>query len=104
MLFKVSAGSFMPPPKVNSAVIRMDILPEPAFDVGDEKVFFRMIKAGFSQRRKTLANSLTSGGFLTKAQAARALTDAGIAPNSRIESLDMERLAALSGIICQITC
>ena len=104
MLFKVSAGSFMPPPKVNSAVIRMDILPEPAFDVGDEKVFFRMIKAGFSQRRKTLANSLTSGGFLTKEQAARALTDAGIAPNSRIESLDMERLAALSGIICQITC
>ena len=104
MLFKVSAGSFMPPPKVNSAVIRMDILSEPAYDVGDEKTFFRMIKAGFSQRRKTLANSLTSGGFLTKEQAARALSDAGIAPNSRIEALDMERLAMLSGIICQITC
>ncbi len=99
MLFKVSAGSFMPPPKVNSAVIRMDILPEPKYDVGDEKIFFRMIRAGFSQRRKTIANSLTSGGFLTKEQAARALEKAGIAPNSRIEALDMERLALLSRMI-----
>ena len=104
MLLRVSAGSFMPPPKVNSAVIRMDILHEPAYDVGDEKTFFRMIRAGFSQRRKTLANSLTSGGFLTREQAAQALSDAGIAPNSRIEALDMERLAMLSRIICQITC
>ena len=99
MLFKVSAGSFMPPPKVNSAVIRMDILPEPKYDVGDEKIFFRMIRAGFSQRRKTIANSLTSGGFLTKEQAARALEKAGFAPNSRIEALDMERLALLSRMI-----
>jgi dimethyladenosine transferase len=104
MLFKVSAGSFMPPPKVTSAVIRMDILPEPPCSVGSEAVFFRMIKAGFSQRRKTLSNSLTSGGFLTKEQAAKALSDAGIAPNVRMEALDMEKLAALSRIICQITC
>ena len=99
MLFRVSAGSFMPPPKVNSAVIRMDVLPEPKFDVGDEKIFFAMIKAAFSQRRKTLANSLTSGGFLTKETAAAALEEAGIAPNTRAEALGMEQLAELSGII-----
>ncbi|MBQ1441560.1 MAG: 16S rRNA (adenine(1518)-N(6)/adenine(1519)-N(6))-dimethyltransferase RsmA [Clostridia bacterium] len=96
MLFRVSPGSFMPPPKVTSAVIRMDILPEPEYDVGDEEIFFAMIKAGFSQRRKTLANSLTSGGFLSKEQAATALADADIPPNSRIESLSMDKLAELS--------
>ena len=89
----------MPPPKVTSAVIRMDILPQPKYDVGDEKVFFNMVKAGFSQRRKTLANSLTSGGFLSKEQAAQALSRAGIAPNTRIEALDTQKLATLSKCI-----
>lgn len=102
MLFRVSPGSFMPPPKVTSAVIRMDILPQPQYDVGDERVFFRMVKAGFSQRRKTLANALTSGGFLTKEAAAQALSDAGVAAASRIEALDMEGLAALSRSICRL--
>lgn len=100
ILFKVSRGSFMPPPNVDSAVIRMTVREAPPFDVGDEKVFFRMVKAGFSQRRKTLSNSLTSGGFLTRTQAADALSDADIAPNTRIEALDMERLACLSRSIC----
>ena len=104
MLFRVSPGSFMPPPKVTSAVIRMDILPEPRYDVGNEKVFFAMVKAGFSQRRKTLANSLTSGGFLSKEQAAKALTAAQIAPTARIEALDMETLAKLSCIISENNC
>ena len=99
MLFRVSPGSFMSPPKVTSAVIRMDILPQPKYDVGDEKVFFNMVKAGFSQRRKTLANSLTSGGFLSKEQAAQALSRAGIAPNTRIEALDTQKLATLSKCI-----
>ena len=99
MLFRVSPGSFIPPPKVTSAVIRMDILPQPKYDVGDEKVFFNMVKAGFSQRRKTLANSLTSGGFLSKEQAAQALSRAGIAPNTRIEALDTQKLATLSKCI-----
>ena len=102
MLFRVSPGSFMPPPKVTSAVIRMDILPQPQYDVGDERVFFRMVKAGFSQRTKTLANALTSGGFLTKEAAAQALSDAGVAAASRIEALDMEGLAALSRSICRL--
>ena len=103
MLFRVSPGSFMPPPKVTSAVIRMELLPEPPYDVGDEKIFFATVKAGFSQRRKTLANSLTSGGFLTREQAAEALANAGIAPNTRIEALNMEKLAALSKAVVAIT-
>ena len=102
ILFKVSRGSFMPPPNVDSAVIRMTVREVPPFDVGDEKVFFGMIKAGFSQRRKTLSNSLTSGGFLSRAQAADALNDAGIALNTRIEALNMENLAKLSRSICNI--
>lgn len=101
MLFRVSPGSFMPPPKVTSAVIRMDILSAPKYDVGSEKVFFDMVRAGFSQRRKTLANSLTSGGFLTKEQAAGALAEAGISPNTRIEALNMEKLAELSQCIAR---
>lgn len=96
ILFKVSRGSFMPPPNVDSAVIRMTIRKQPLYDVGDEKVFFGMVKAGFSQRRKTLSNSLTSGGFLSRAEAAEALADAGIAANTRIEALDMQDLAKLS--------
>lgn len=103
MLFRVSPGSFMPPPKVTSAVIRMDILPEPKYDVGDEKLFFAMVKAGFSQRRKTIANSLTSGGFLSKEKAALALANADIAPNARIESLNMGQLATLSNSIKSIS-
>lgn len=102
MLFRVSAGSFLPPPKVNSAVIRLEILPQPPYDVGDEKTFFAMVKAGFSQRRKTLANSLTSGGFLSKEAAALALSEAGISPTARVEALDMETLARLSRIISEM--
>lgn len=102
MLFRVSAGSFLPPPKVNSAVIRLEILPQPPYDVGDEKTFFAMVKAGFSQRRKTLANSLTSGGFLSKEAAALALSEAGISPTARVEALDMKTLARLSRVISRL--
>lgn len=102
ILFKVSRGSFMPPPNVDSAVIRMNVRDTQTFDVGDEKIFFAMVKAGFSQRRKTLSNSLTSGGFLNRAEASAALSDAGIPLNTRIEALDMQRLAELSQSICRI--
>ncbi|MBQ4396155.1 MAG: 16S rRNA (adenine(1518)-N(6)/adenine(1519)-N(6))-dimethyltransferase RsmA [Clostridia bacterium] len=104
LLFKVSRGSFMPSPNVDSAVIRLSVREEPAVDVGDEGVFFGMVRAGFSQRRKTLANSLTSGGFLKREEAARALADAGIPANTRIEALDMGQLANLSRNIVHLRC
>ena len=99
VLFRVSRGSFMPPPNVDSAVIRLSLRDVPVCDVGDKATFFRMVHAGFSQRRKTLANSLTSGGFLDRAAAFKALETAGIPANTRIEALDMDQLAALSRAI-----
>lgn len=95
-LFNVSRGSFMPAPNVDSAVISLCLRPEPPFPVGRKDVFFRLIKAGFSQRRKTLLNSLCSGGFLTREQASAVLEAASIPPNTRIEELSFEKLSVLS--------
>lgn len=60
-LFTVSAGHFMPPPKVNSAVVRIRLHEEKPYRPRDEKIFFRTIKAAFEQRRKTLPNALAAG-------------------------------------------
>lgn len=95
-LFNVSRGSFMPPPNVDSTVIKLQIRPEPAVKVSDEKKFFRMVKAAFAQRRKTAVNSITSGMGLSKNQVAEALQKSGLDVNVRAEKLTMEELAALS--------
>ena len=96
ILFKVSAGSFLPPPKVDSAVMRLDVRSEPLYDVGDESVFRALVKAGFSQRRKTLVNSVSSDRRFGKEKVLDALEAMGIEPNARIEQLNMEQLAELS--------
>ena len=95
-LFNVSRGSFMPPPNVDSTVIKLEIRPEPAVKVSDEKKFFRMVKAAFAQRRKTALNSIASGMGLSKNQVAEALSKSGLDVNVRAEKLTMEELAALS--------
>ncbi len=95
ILFRVSAGSFLPAPKVDSAVMRLDILREPPVDVGSEAVFRRLIRSGFSQRRKTLLNSVSSGGF-SKDKLCEVLDECGIERTVRIEQLTMEQLAGLS--------
>lgn len=95
-LFNVSRGSFMPPPNVDSTVIKLRIRPEPAVKVSDEKKFFRMVKAAFAQRRKTAVNSIASGMGLSKNQVAEALQKSGLDVNVRAEKLTMEELAALS--------
>ena len=59
-LFDVSRGSFMPAPKVDSAVIRIDVRKQPLDPELDEEFFFRMVRAGFSQRRKTVVNALSA--------------------------------------------
>ena len=59
VLFPVSRGSFLPAPDVDSTVIRLDLLSHPPIDIPDEGSFFQVVKAAFSQRRKTLSNSLT---------------------------------------------
>lgn len=96
MLFNVSAGSFMPAPKVDSAVIRLDILSEPPVDVYNEKKFFEVIKASFSQRRKILANSLCSGLSLEKSKVFEILTDCGISENIRAEKLSLKNFADIA--------
>ncbi|MBR3948519.1 MAG: 16S rRNA (adenine(1518)-N(6)/adenine(1519)-N(6))-dimethyltransferase RsmA [Clostridia bacterium] len=95
-LFNVSRGSFMPPPNVDSTVIKLQIRPEPAVKVSDEKKFFRMVKAAFAQRRKTAVNSIASGMGLSKNQVAEALQKSGLDVNVRAEKLTMEELALLS--------
>ena len=99
MLFGVSAGSFMPAPKVDSAVIRLDILSQPAVTVEDEKLFFRIVKSAFGQRRKTLSNSLSSGLSLSKSDIQQALENANVPANFRAEQLTMEQLADISNAI-----
>ncbi len=94
-LFNVSRGSFMPAPNVDSTVIRLDIRKEPAVKVSDEKKFFRIVKAAFAQRRKTLVNSVSSSLGIPKSQIISALTKAGLDANVRAEKLTMEELASL---------
>lgn len=95
LLFHVSAGSFMPAPKVDSAVIRLDILQKPPVDC-DRAAFFRVVKAAFSQRRKVIANSLSAGLGISKSNAAALLEQADIAPNARAEQLSLQDFAAIA--------
>lgn len=99
ILFGVSAGSFMPAPKVDSAVIRLDILKEPCVQVEDEELFFKVVKAAFSQRRKALPNSLSAGLQISKLTVTNALNRANVPVNYRAEQLTMEQLAKISNAI-----
>ena len=87
---------FYPVPKVDSVVLRLDIRKECPVKPADEELFFRCIKAGFSQRRKTLHNSLMTLGGYDKEQISEALDTAGIDPGRRAESLSMEEFAKLA--------
>ncbi len=98
-LFGVSRGSFMPSPNVDSAVIRIDIDREQRLSPEEEKFFFRMVKAGFSQRRKTLANSLCSMLGIAKNDVYTSLSELGISESVRIEALTMEQLMALTKVL-----
>lgn len=83
----VPAGAFWPPPKVNSAILVIET--SPALPDVDEKRFFALVRAGFSQKRKQLRNTLASGLKLDKATVIAALESAGIAPERRAESLGL---------------
>ena len=91
----VLPGAFWPAPKVTSAVIRLDLRPYPGFDV-DKRDFFRVVKAAFSQRRKTLGNSLAGGLGLKKEEVVKRLQDAGISDGRRAESLSIEEFQKLT--------
>ena len=86
---------FMPMPKVDSAVLRLDVRKEAPVNLLNEKMFFRCIKAGFSQRRKTLLNSLTGTGF-GKGVISKCLVNAGIDGKRRAETLSLSDFAAVA--------
>ena len=94
ILFQVSRGSFMPAPEVDSAVIRLDIRSAPPVEVADEAFFFRVVRGAFSQRRKTVLNTLSSALELPKEETRRRLEEAGVPPSARAEALSLEQFAA----------
>ncbi len=96
ILFQVSRGSFLPPPKVDSCVIRLDLRKEPGPQAADEAFLFRLIRAAFSQRRKTLANPVSAGLSLPKETVLAALSDLGLSSSARAEELTLAQFAALS--------
>lgn len=101
-LFRLPAGAFHPPPKVDSAVVALWALPTPRAEVTSDEHFIRVVKAAFAQRRKTLLNSLKSDPTLgTPEQLVAALGAAGIDPGRRAETLAPEEFAALERALPQ---
>lgn len=92
----VPAGSFYPTPKVDSAVLCMEVSPQPNVKTNDEELFFRAVKAAFGQRRKTLLNCLSNGFGHDKEQMKELLCRAGIDPSIRGERLGLEEFARIA--------
>ena len=103
LLFDVPPNCFVPQPKVTSSVIRLRRREKPPVEVGDEKLMFRVIRAAFNQRRKTLVNALSSQlGVLDKENAARVLVNCGFDTKIRGETVDIVGFAKISDEISSI--
>jgi 16S rRNA (adenine1518-N6/adenine1519-N6)-dimethyltransferase len=98
IVFSVGPQSFHPQPKVDSAVVRFEIMPKPSVEVEDEKTMQRVIRSAFTYRRKTLANAIKLGEFprLSLPKIRQALQSAGIDPTLRGEVLSLEQFRNLS--------
>ena len=99
-LFFVERTSFMPPPNVDSAVIRLNILKEPPVKVKDEKFFFSLVRACFAQRRKTLVNTVSNTLGIEKSKIISALEEIGENSAVRGEVLTLQQLSELSDLLC----
>ena len=97
--FFVGRECFMPSPKVDSEVIKLTIRENPPIEAKDKKLFFRVVKGAFQQRRKTVVNSLSSSLNISKAMINEALESCGIAPDSRAERLTMQNFADITNYI-----
>jgi 16S rRNA (adenine1518-N6/adenine1519-N6)-dimethyltransferase len=99
-LFSVPPTCFFPPPKVTSAVIRLEVLKAPPVPIGDTTLFFRVVRAAFAQRRKTLTNAL-SGEFsaLGKERIAAVIEGCGLPPQVRGETLTLAQFAEVANLI-----
>lgn len=99
-LFKVSAGCFIPAPKVDSAVVRIDLYDKPPFEVKDEKLFKNLIKYAFEMRRKTLQNAISQKlPHIEKERVVAALASMGLDEKIRGERLSTEQFATLSNLL-----
>ena len=99
ILFSVGKDSFMPPPKVDSAVIQLHIRENPPVKVLDEAKFFRLIRASFAQRRKTLVNTVSNTAGIDKESIKKALAELGLSETVRGERLTLDELAELSNLL-----
>ncbi len=98
-LFEVSSGSFFPAPKVDSIVMKLTPHENPPVVLRNKKFFFRLVNAGFCQRRKTLQNSLCSGLGVSKEAVSNALVSMDKSPSARVEELNLQELARLSDVL-----
>lgn len=99
LLFNVSRGSFMPSPNVDSCVVRFDVKEKTPDGVTDEKFFFNVARGAFSQRRKTLSNSVSSSMKIDKGIVNRAVEESGLPAAVRPEALTMEQFIRFSEIL-----
>ncbi len=96
--FRIGSGAFIPPPRVESAVVRLETREAPLLPINDHQAFFRLVRAGFSQRRKRLDNAIAASLDIQKRSAAAALSESGIEPSRRAETLDVpEWVSAYEG-------
>ncbi len=100
-LFGVPRTSFLPPPNVDSAVIELTLREAPPVDVKDEKLFFKIVKACFAQRRKILLNTVCNTLNIEKDVLRKALKEANIPETVRGETLTMQNLADLTNALCK---
>jgi 16S rRNA (adenine1518-N6/adenine1519-N6)-dimethyltransferase len=102
LLFDVPAHCFLPQPKVTSAVIQLKVRKERGWDIDDQEIFFRTVKASFAMRRKKLSNGLASGfPELGKAGAAEVITACGFDENVRGETLSIPEFARIANEIAR---
>jgi len=96
LALRVPPGAFRPPPKVESAVLRLAPLPSPRVDLQDEQRFEAVVRAAFARRRKTLANALAVGLGLSVGATRDAATSAGVDPGRRAETLSIQEFAEVA--------
>jgi len=96
LALRVPPGAFRPPPKVESAVLRLEPLPSPRVDLPDEQRFEAVVRAAFARRRKTLANALAAGLGLSVGATREAATSAGVDPGRRAETLSIQEFAEVA--------
>ena len=103
LLFDVPASCFIPQPKVTSAVLKLTMRKETVCEIKSETMFFKVVRAAFAQRRKTLLNALSSGlSQFDKPALAAVIEDCGFAPTVRGETLDIPGFAAIANALTEL--